>query len=67
MGVGVKFNIPLMVWGESIAEVGRADYSQPIKFDRDYFTRVSAKLYPKEMLNKERTIPTNSRVLLKCK
>ena len=50
--VAVKFNIPLLVWGESIAESsGRATYEFPVcKFDRDYFTKVSAKLRPDEMV-----------------
>lgn len=49
--IAVKFKIPLLVWGESIAESsGRATYRCPIhKFDRDYFTKVSAKLKPAEM------------------
>lgn len=49
--VAVKFNIPLLIWGESIAESsGRASYEDPIHtFDRDYFLKVSAKLSPKEM------------------
>ena len=44
--VAVRFNIPLLIWGESIAETsGRADFFDPvIKFDRDYFIRVSAKV-----------------------
>jgi N-acetyl sugar amidotransferase len=47
----VRFNIPLLIWGESIAEAsGRASYKDPVhKFDRDYFTKVSAKLKPSEM------------------
>ena len=47
----VRFNIPLLIWGESIAESsGRASYKDPIhKFDREYFIRVSAKRPPKEM------------------
>ena len=47
----VRFNIPLLIWGESIAEAsGRASYKEPVhKFDRDYFTKVSAKLKPSEM------------------
>lgn len=50
--VAVRFNIPLLVWGESIAEdSGRATYRDPvIKFDRDYFTKVSAKKYPEQMV-----------------
>ncbi|MBI5447672.1 MAG: N-acetyl sugar amidotransferase [Gammaproteobacteria bacterium] len=49
--VATRFNIPLLVWGESIAENdGRASYSTPChKFDRDYFTKVSARLTAKEM------------------
>lgn len=52
--IAVKFNIPLIVWGESIAESsGRASYECPVhKFDRDYFTKVSAKLRPDEMVCK---------------
>lgn len=50
--VAVNFKIPLLVWGESIAESsGRASYQCPIhKFDRDYFTKISAKLRPDEMV-----------------
>ena len=49
--VAVKYDIPLLIWGESIAESsGRASYDDPIHaFDRDYFLKVSAKLSPKEM------------------
>ncbi len=50
--VATKFKIPLLVYGESIAEAsGRASYYKPVrKFDRDYFTKVSAKLKPSEMV-----------------
>lgn len=50
--IAVKFNIPLLIWGESIAETsGRASYFNPVrKFDREYFTKVSAKLQPKDMV-----------------
>jgi N-acetyl sugar amidotransferase len=50
--IATKFNIPLLIWGESIAESsGRASYLNPVrKFDREYFTKVSAKLRPKDML-----------------
>ncbi len=50
--IAVKFKIPLSVWGESIADSsGRATYNCPIhKFDREYFTKVSAKLKPNEMV-----------------
>lgn len=49
--IAVKYNIPLLIWGESIAESsGRASYDDPIQaFDRDYFLKVSAKLAPSEM------------------
>jgi N-acetyl sugar amidotransferase len=49
--VAVKWRIPLIVWGESIAEAcGRATHFDPVlTFDRDYFTKVSAKVYPEEM------------------
>lgn len=50
--IAVRFNIPLLIWGESIAETsGRASYKDPVhKFDRDYFTKVSAKRTPSEMV-----------------
>ena len=50
--IALRFNIPLLVWGESIAEESaRATYYDPVlKFDRDYFTRVSAKVYPEYMV-----------------
>jgi N-acetyl sugar amidotransferase len=49
--IAVKYNIPLLIWGESIAESsGRASYDDPVHaFDRDYFLKVSAKLAPDEM------------------
>lgn len=55
--IAVKYRIPLLIWGESVAEVsGRDDYeSRVMKFDRDYFTRVSAKLTAEEMASD--TIP----------
>jgi N-acetyl sugar amidotransferase len=48
----VRFNIPLLIWGESIAESsGRASYIDPThKFDREYFIKVSAKRQPREMV-----------------
>lgn len=53
--IAVKYRIPLLVWGESIADMsGRATHYEPmIRFDRDYFTRVSAKVYPEEMVSDE--------------
>lgn len=50
--VAVRFNIPLLIWGESIAESsGRATYKNPVhKFDKDYFTKVSAKKNSSEMV-----------------
>jgi len=50
--VAVKFNIPLMVYGESLAEdSARATYFDPvIKFDRAHFTTVSAKVFPDDMV-----------------
>ncbi len=51
--IAVKFNIPLLIWGESVAEYsGRASHENPVlKFDRDYFLRVSAKKSPEEMIS----------------
>ena len=53
--VAVRFNIPLLIWGESIAESsGRASYLNPVrKFDREYFTKVSAKLRPDQMVRED--------------
>lgn len=55
--IAVKFNIPLLIWGESVCESsGRADFQDNIqKFDRDYFTKVSAKLYPEQMIDEDIT------------
>jgi len=47
----VRYNIPLIVWGESTAEEsGKASYLKPQKYDREYFTRTSAKKWAHEML-----------------
>lgn len=53
--IATRFKIPLLVWGESIAENdGRASYTRPVhKFDRDYFTKVSARLTADEMVGDE--------------
>ena len=55
--IAVRFNIPLLIWGESVCESsGRADFCDNVqKFDRDYFTKVSAKLYPEQMIDDEIT------------
>lgn len=50
--VATRFKIPLLIWGESTAESsGKATFSCPHKFDRDYFTKVSAKLTSEEMID----------------
>jgi len=51
--VAVKWKIPLLIWGESIAESsGRASYDNPVRsFDREYFEKVSAKVPPSEMFS----------------
>lgn len=53
LNIAVKFNVPLLVWGESIADYsGRATHDNPVlKFDRDYFHRVSAKKLPEELVS----------------
>ncbi len=55
--VAVKFKIPLLIWGESIAESsGRASYEAPVhKFDREYFVKQSAKLRADEMVSGDLT------------
>ena len=55
--VATNFKIPLLIWGESISETaGRGTYNSPsIKFDRDYFNKVSAKLTADEMIDEDIT------------
>ena len=55
--VAVKFDIPLIVWGEStVEESGRATYFDPVyRYDRTYFTKISAKVYPDEMVCEDLT------------
>ncbi|MBN2124010.1 MAG: N-acetyl sugar amidotransferase, partial [Deltaproteobacteria bacterium] len=49
--VAVKFNIPLLVYGEPTMEgYGLGSYYEPVKYDREYFTKVSAKKTPEEMV-----------------
>src|SRR3990167_4937932 len=45
IGIAVRFKIPLLVWGESLAEnSGRATYEDPVhKWDREYHLKQSAK------------------------
>lgn len=50
--VAAKFKIPLLVWGESVAESsGRACYYEPVRFDSNYFLHNSAKVTPTGMTN----------------
>lgn len=55
--VATRFKIPLLVWGESVSEnEGRGTYECPgTKFDRDYFTKMSARLTAEEMVDSELT------------
>lgn len=48
----VRFNIPLLVYGESIAEAsGRSTYKNPtIEFNVEYFQKVSTKRNPMQMV-----------------
>lgn len=47
----VKFQVPLLIWGESSAENadGRATYEEPISFHRDSFTQISARFYAEQL------------------
>lgn len=56
--VAVKYKIPLLIWGESLADMsGRSTHYNPLlKFDRDYFTKVSAKVYPEAMVTENITL-----------
>jgi len=49
--IAVAFGIKLLIWGESICESsGRTTYNDSREsFDKDYFTRVSAKKTPQQM------------------
>ncbi len=50
--LAVKLKIPLMIYGESVAEMdGRATYDDIIPYDKHYYTKISAKKYPGEMIN----------------
>jgi len=52
--IAVKYKIPLLIWGESVSEEdGRATYKEPIVFDREYFTKISARYYAEELVGKE--------------
>ena len=49
--IAKAFNIKLLIWGESICESsGRGKYSEDMdSYDKDYFTKVSAKKTPEEI------------------
>ena len=47
----VRYNIPLIIWGESEAELsGQGEYEALVAYDRDYFTKVSAQFEHHEMV-----------------
>lgn len=47
-----RFQVGLLIWGESVAENhGRATYAKPILFDRDYFTKISARFYAEQLVD----------------
>lgn len=49
--VARRFKIPLLVYGEPSAEGHNlGSYSRPIEYDKHYFTKVSAKKQPDEMV-----------------
>ncbi len=51
MQMAVRFNIPLLVYGESIAEhSGKATYLDNPEYTVDYFLKYSAKAQPKVMM-----------------
>jgi N-acetyl sugar amidotransferase len=53
--VARDYGIKLVIWGESVSESSsRGTYKNPlIKFDQDYFLKVSAKVRPSEMFEGE--------------
>jgi len=58
--IAVKFNIPLIAWGESAAEFGsKASYKEePIEFDENYYLKVSSIVNPEEMVDEDIGITT---------
>ncbi len=51
MKTAVAYKIPLLVWGESLAEASaRTTYYEPVCFDRDYWTKTSAKVEADKMV-----------------
>lgn len=51
--IAVKFKIPLLIWGESVSETsGRSTHGNPlVKFDRDYFNKISAKIEAENLID----------------
>lgn len=50
--VAVQYQIPLIIWGESVAEAGnKASYKDNVKFDETYYRKVSMKADTSQMLN----------------
>ena len=55
--MAVRFNIPLVIWGESTAEFGsKATYKDNIQFDESYYLKVSSKVQPEEMVDENITM-----------
>jgi hypothetical protein len=56
--MALEYGIKLVIWGESVAESSsRGTYASPIlKFDQDYFEKVSAKVSIDAMADEENTI-----------
>ncbi len=57
----IKFQIPLIIWGESFAEAGhKGSYmdngGEPIPFDEEYYLKVSSKVRPEEMVTEDLTM-----------
>jgi N-acetyl sugar amidotransferase len=57
----IKFKVPLIIWGESIAEAGnKVSYmdngGEPIPFDEDYYLKVSSKVSPEKMVTEDLTM-----------
>lgn len=52
--VAIRFGIKLIIWGESTAENGtKATYYEPVKFDEEYFRKVSSKVDIHKIVNNE--------------
>lgn len=52
--VALMYEIPLIIWGESVAEAGnKASYEDQVEFDNTYFQKVSMKAEPNQLIGEK--------------